>query len=468
MDPEIEKQYRERFNIRKFQKYQKPPSLPYEVIENFIKEFSNMAYDKYFVWKLTDDVNKFIRQRLKDCVDLAWHDTREREYKGEYIDFLQDFDKGHLLGLNYTKYCSFILTGNPALITGEKKMFSKMAIYLNDSCNMNCRGCSVQKREQKPKVSFEEWKAIYDNCEEVTDFVVLFGGEPTINKDLEKHIKYLHKINLDYAIITNGKRLVEDDSYFEEFMSWKPRNITFSINHWLGYTDIKKNDNGFFQKTFYGYELLDKLEEFGYKEDLTANFTINRYTYKHLYEMIEEFTERGVWSILTPYHSMKGYFTDDGVDDLVVPITNDFLQDNEELNEQLRLIEKNYKTLLVHNLKEWFSWARGNMLKFNWRCNYDYMNYACIDSGGKIQACHNIRPSNLDFVDYVDGRKKYERGYIIDKNSEAYKQYMNDTKRAIERCDLCSLDHAWAADYYARNNLRQRAKEDFTHKRFRV
>lgn len=436
-----------------------------QFIKKYIRRHSDFKFDNSFANEFAIDVHNYMKKRLYECEQLAWYDNRKRELKDEYVNFLSQFDDGKMDGLDFLKYYAYIFTGNPISITnwtGEKmKYFSKMAIYVTDDCNYKCKGCSVRNRKKHGYLNAREWRRILKLAKEVTDFIVIFGGEPTTFQYLPEIIKFLNNNDMEYAIITNGLKL-KNDKYLKKFLDYKPKNITLSVNHWLGYDETENLRGGFFNKTRNAYEVFDKIED--WEGDKTANFTINKYTYKHLYEMVKEFSDRGIWSILTPLHSMKGDFTNDDVDDYVVPINDWIFKYNTELNEQLDLLIENYDDLLIHAPKEWLIWAKDNMLKFDWKCSYTHMNYACIDSRGMMQACHNIAPSDLKFKDYIEGRRQFEAGFDSHK-SRKYERYMNRTKRQIRNCKGCALDHAWSCDFYSRNNLLEQGKKDFQHKR---
>lgn len=111
------------------------------------------------------------------------------------------------------------------------------------NCNLNCPHCDIHKR----KIQFNEEKFIKTLIDIHADSIVLFGGEPFLNKDVLKKCIETNKIN---SISTN--LLLLDDDIFNLIQdynislatSWNPKRFTTEqYKLWLNNLSKFKNTN---------------------------------------------------------------------------------------------------------------------------------------------------------------------------------------------------------------------------------
>lgn len=80
-------------------------------------------------------------------------------------------------------------------------------------CNLRCpvceTGAGILKRK-KGLMSFNNFKRIIDNIPMLNNILLYFMGEPLLNKDIYKMIKYAHDNNIIISICTNGEFLNPD------------------------------------------------------------------------------------------------------------------------------------------------------------------------------------------------------------------------------------------------------------------
>lgn len=111
------------------------------------------------------------------------------------------------------------------------------------NCNLNCPHCDIHKR----KIQFDEEKFMEALSSIESGIVVLFGGEPFLNKDVLKKCLQTNKIN---SISTN-LLLLDDDIFnlIQEYdislaTSWNPKRFTNDqYKLWLNNLSKFKNTN---------------------------------------------------------------------------------------------------------------------------------------------------------------------------------------------------------------------------------
>lgn len=119
-------------------------------------------------------------------------------------------------------------------------------IHLVDNCNLNCACCShfsplAEPNELTPETYEDNLKKINQNVLDKMTSIRLLGGEPLLNKDINKIIKISRKYfkNAYITIITNGilLRKMPDDFY----KTCKDNNIAISITYYglnLNYNEL--------------------------------------------------------------------------------------------------------------------------------------------------------------------------------------------------------------------------------------
>lgn len=76
------------------------------------------------------------------------------------------------------------------------------------SCNLSCKYCyNWRAIHDKSVTDFEYIAGIIKNNSEYYDGVVICGGEPSLYEDLPNMIEYLHNLNVDVKVDTNGNNL---------------------------------------------------------------------------------------------------------------------------------------------------------------------------------------------------------------------------------------------------------------------
>ena len=103
-------------------------------------------------------------------------------------------------------------------------------IIITESCNLKCPYC-FQKEHPKKFMSLDTFKNIIDSADDnCNKNIILFGGEPTLNKDFIKMAIYAHNYGYNISIITNGHLI-------NNINEWGPyfNSIVFSIKFFFQY-----------------------------------------------------------------------------------------------------------------------------------------------------------------------------------------------------------------------------------------
>ena len=90
--------------------------------------------------------------------------------------------------------------------------YTSLVIY-SGGCNYHCPYCFNPDLRKKEPISF---KLVKKACEEHIDFidaVVLTGGEPYLNPQLSKIIRYVKSKGLKIKINTNGFTPLKNDNF---------------------------------------------------------------------------------------------------------------------------------------------------------------------------------------------------------------------------------------------------------------
>jgi len=331
--------------------------------------------------------------------------------------------------------------------------WQKVCCFINRECNLRCRGCNVIHHQTEVNMNLVKWIKAFDIMKNRgVGFVVLFGGEPTLRDDLPYMVEYLNEIEMPHTIITNGIRLMKDEKYYEHLIASKPFGISTSVNA-LKAEDVF-HDN---KKSEIGGELLLKLKKDLPECDLVANMAVTRKNIGQLPQLVEHFTKKNIWSILSFFHvcppseSMYWWYRGPETEDNNELVFKNILQDKNVVGNTSKWFVRNYNRLKLHNQKDYFEvWTKFG-IEQNWHC----YEWACpaVNPDGSLMACID-RPLNRAYsiFDLADG-KKDEEIYISFQNTIA------DCKRG------CFWDHMYETNKYASENRADEGKRNFAHKK---
>jgi len=288
-------------------------------------------------------------------------------------------------------------------------------------------------------------------------FIVLFGGEPTLRDDLPDMVSHLNSISMPHTIITNGSQLLRNtkmgfNEYYRILLASQPYGISTSVN--VLKSDDHYHDN---MKSEIGAMLLLQLKQDLPECDLVANMAVTRKNILDLPMLVEHFTEKGIWSILSFFHVCppeeslhwwyRGPLTEQNKE---LVFQSSSAVDNYATKAISTWCIKNYDRLKLHNQKSYFeAWPKFGIHQ-NWNCSY----WACpaINPDGSLMACIDrpmVRPFSI--FDLKDSA-----------NDERIHKAFQETIRNCQRG--CFWDHMWETNKYAAENQADVGKVKFAHK----
>lgn len=143
----------------------------------------------------------------------------------------------------------------------KKPVIPVLQYVVTTRCTMNCKHCNTlipyftNKTHLNP-VSFEQYKEDLDNLLKSIDFIQLFGfvgGEPLLNKDLDKMIEYAcSQKKIKHVFVATNCTIIPDEKLLKAFSHKK---VGIQISNYTGITNIK---GGITAKHYEVKELLQK------------------------------------------------------------------------------------------------------------------------------------------------------------------------------------------------------------------
>jgi MoaA/NifB/PqqE/SkfB family radical SAM enzyme len=317
----------------------------------------------------------------------------------------------------------------------------KTEYLVTRKCELRCKYCGIIKNGPAKELTIDEHKRAIDIMKKIgVGMVVLFGGEPTTLGDgLIELIKHCKEIDMYYAIISNGVRVLKDESFFEKLVKIPVTNWTSSVDSLVEnmidkYTGTKSKS---------GYQVLQKFKKAGVK-DLVANIVVTKKNILEMPSMIKKLTAEGIWSIVAVLQVDKGGCYSKG-DPNDLPSQEEIIRIGKELAEMART--GNY---LIHNPAEYFDgWERYH-LKQDWYCSNKYC--LTMDSDGTLLRC----------VDWPGDLAEFKIFDLEDPNKLEEYFYRVQHPRFI--CKGCFWDAQWGIEWVGRNRPEELGKDIFKHK----
>jgi MoaA/NifB/PqqE/SkfB family radical SAM enzyme len=309
-------------------------------------------------------------------------------------------------------------------------------------CDLNCDYCRIVKNYKTKPKEYPDMKHYIENemsTETIIEglrrlkkhnkdsFNIIYGGEPSIRKDLYQIINYCNENNIHYTIISNNskssqikiKELLKKVLYIEGF--------TASIDPII-YQNI---DNDIFKKSFLGLQELTKYKD--KIKDRVAEITVTNDNLKYLYSLVKELTNLGINSDITfvdisksPYYDFSNV-EDDSILVRKTKEVRDILDRiiSEKLNIHMRdtLLDKIYDTLPS---------------ELDCGIEKDFHNMT-IDADGSIRLCLRIRavstPANFNILNILDenGNLHEDIKYTIDYDKSHFCRFCNWTCMCMSR-----------------------------------
>lgn len=269
-------------------------------------------------------------------------------------------------------------------------------LFITRRCNLKCSYCGIVRNYKNKPAIYPDMKHYYENemsTECVIEllgkfkqhnpdiFIIIYGGEPTLRKDLPDIINFCNKENINYTIITNNTPEIQPliDRLFEK-TGGDIKGFTSSVDPIFNQKDgsdrVKKSING----------LTNLLKCKYIVKDLVAEITVMRENVPYLYKLIKELTGYGINSDITFIDTAKSEYYD--FSNVTEPWN--LVHISVELAKQFQMIYDD-KSLNIH-MKDFLLPAIWNILPSNMDCGIEKdLHNISVDADGSIRLCTRIR-----------------------------------------------------------------------------
>lgn len=212
-----------------------------------------------------------------------------------------------------------MITMISSLKKGDRDVFLKsvqnyfplcLSIYINASCNLNCRHCDCPKGDmilQGSELTAKEWEEVIKKFSKKGELVCIIGREPLLTpksrKDTYTVLKTAKKYGLRCGLVNNGH-------YFQQFIEEYPGAqmdfIDFSIEGLKGTHEKIRADSDF--------DIVENAIKLAYEgniaEDIFLATTITRANYQGIEGLVNYFRKIGRFKHI--FHTYVPKIKDDG------------------------------------------------------------------------------------------------------------------------------------------------------------
>lgn len=164
----------------------------------------------------------------------------------------------------------------------------QVCLYLTRACNLKCSYCKVPLYQSSKALTADQWLLYLEALKKKVkpEFVILFGGEPTLLEGIEDIIDYLNDWGIAYTLISNGVGLQK-----RFWLLSKVRGLTLSI-------DCLEPQDGSDERAKSNWDLLKDLSKVS-GLDLVANITVTKSNIDELEAIVEKLNSLDVWIIFS-------------------------------------------------------------------------------------------------------------------------------------------------------------------------
>lgn len=293
---------------------------------------------------------------------------------------------------------------------------------LTRKCNLSCGYCALVKNydnmpKEYPKMSHYHKNEVV-TCHIINFlnklklhnpniFIIFYGGEPLLRKDLPEIISHCNDNDINYTIISNCTEEVQPllDNLIKKVGVIK--GFSASIDPILMH-DCGKADPHEFLKTNMGFATLKRLKDKNIVKDLVAEVTVSNENLQYLYSLIKFLTKNGINSDITFIDEAKSEWYD------FSNVTDCGVKKSESLKNTLNLIIE--ENLNVHMSKTLLPKIY-DILPSELDCEIDKdLHNICVDADGSMRLCLRINgvvtPNNINIENCFDENNEISKTFI--------------------------------------------------------
>lgn len=203
-------------------------------IKNFVDTYTFISKDKVESIRPLDlSTAENIVSRLSNNTH-KWSDAFIfNEIKGAQLDWVKS-DSEHKYtstGIKFWRHPEQMA----AFKNGKPNSIISTHISPEGACNLKCPYCSVTYRDTHNRISLDKIKNYVLDLKEfgLKAVILTGGGEPTLYKEFNELVDWLHSQNLSIGLITNGTQSKKIDKKVLKYFSW----VRVSINIFDGWQE---------------------------------------------------------------------------------------------------------------------------------------------------------------------------------------------------------------------------------------
>lgn len=326
----------------------------------------------------------------------------------------------------------------------------KIEWLMTRRCNIKCNYCKIRDpstlrgKEMTTDQKIGWVKYVSKTFPKVQ--MVGFGGEPTLQNDLPEIIRTAREYSVPLAIISNGKRVVEEEGYAESLIDAGLDNWSISLDYLpkeiFPNTQMPQPSDPFTaEKSLKGLLSSKKMKDLGVR-DLVTCITVSKENIEWLPAMADALTSIGVWSIFTALQvDRTGKKEYSGGDPSMLPEPYQIEIISKALAKKVRA-GKN----LMHNTAEYFERWNDLFLKQDWKCTEALNRVLTVDADGSFRRC-------VDMHGDVDGScvqgLRLDRTGNPDLTAEEEEEFWNRFIRSVDDTNFVCQGCFWDPKYEA-------------------
>jgi len=187
-------------------------------------------------------------------------------------------------------------------------------------------------------------------------FLIIYGGEPFLRKDLIDIVKHCNNIGVNYTIISSCNQAIQPliEKFFEELKPQVVKGFTASVDPGF-YLDPNLKLDDKIHKSHLGFKTLVDLKNRRLIQDPVAEITASENNIEHLYHTISILSDLGITSDITMLDIAKNHYYDFSTitnekylvpkNDKVKKIIDSLINSNFRIHMKDQLLSKIYEIL---------------------------------------------------------------------------------------------------------------------------
>ncbi|KKM80835.1 hypothetical protein LCGC14_1335810, partial [marine sediment metagenome] len=288
-----------------------------------------------------------------------------------------------------------------------EKMFKSCLFIINRECNLNCPFCNVTKIGTK-NAPFDDVVEALGTMAELSNFIIIMGGEPLMYDEIFKVIHILDELGADFTIVTNGTLLT--DNNIKKLKKAGLNNITVSMDYFKGFN----------------LEKIIKLNK--YFDDVSVSLVYDSNMVGKLYDTVKSLSDSNIWSIISLYNysvdKRKHYLMAEGDKNNIISE----YQENDMVIDITKVVAY-FDNLLIHNSKQYLQNIPNFYKTLDWHCSYPHR--LVVNNDLSIMPCEDMGPG---FPKLTVSQLKF-----FAKDPKFMEQFANDFERKVKLCKGCYI-----------------------------